>query len=99
MLYYVKLVIKTYNFRIKEKEQELKLKRMKEIEKDEELNKELQSKLKKYLLEKIKIYTNVIYVKGKKFKIEELMREVDKVTHYELMKILEQEEISVCIFI
>lgn len=69
-------------------------KMMREVLKDEQKQKELDIQLKKYLIERIKIYTNVIFKGSKKFKLEDLLKDLSKTTVEDLIKILENEEIN-----
>ena len=56
--------------------------------------KELQRELKKHLLDKLKSYTNVIELKGTKYRIDDLVKDLDKIEDNEvLVQILEKEEI------
>jgi translation initiation factor 3 subunit A len=73
-------------------EEEAKM--MKDIMKDKQKEKELDIQLKKYLIERIKVYTNVIMQGSKKFKLEDLLKDLSKTTVEDLIKILENEEIN-----
>jgi hypothetical protein len=73
-------------------EEEAKM--MREILKDEQKQKELDIQLKKYLIERIKVYTNVIMQGSKKLKLEDLLKDLSKTTVEDLIKILENEEVN-----
>jgi hypothetical protein len=65
---------------------------MKELLKDEQKKKEFEAQLKKYLIERIKIYTNVLFFDGKKVKLDDLLKDLSKVSDEQLIKLLEKEE-------
>jgi len=73
-------------------EEEAKM--MKDILKDKQKEKELDIQLKKYLIERIKVYTNIIIQGSKKLKLEDLLKDLSKTTVEDLIKILENEEIN-----
>lgn len=70
------------------------VKMMREILKDEQKQKELDIQLKKYLIERIKVYTNIIMQGSKKLKLEDLLKDLSKTTVEDLIKILENEEVN-----
>ena len=60
--------------------------------KDEEAKKELQRELKKHLLDKLKSYTNIIELKGIRYRIDDLLKDLEKIEDNEiLVHILEKE--------
>jgi translation initiation factor 3 subunit A len=67
-------------------------KMMKELLKDEQKKKEFDIQLKKYLIERIKIYTNVLFIDGKKVKLDEILKDLSKFSDEQLIKLLEKEE-------
>jgi translation initiation factor 3 subunit A len=76
-------------------EEEENLKKAMKLLKDEEAKKELQRELKKHLLDKLKSYTNIIELKGVKYRIDDLVKDLDKIEDNEvLVQILEKEEVD-----
>jgi len=76
-------------------EEEENLKKAMKLLKDEEAKKELQRELKKHLLDKLKSYTNIIELKGIKYRIDDLVKDLDKIEDNEvLVQILEKEEVD-----
>lgn len=67
---------------------------LQELARDEQKQKELDIQLKKYLIERIKIFTNVVVIDGKKIKLEEISKDLSKIKDEQLVKILEDEEIN-----
>jgi translation initiation factor 3 subunit A len=67
---------------------------LKEIAKDEEKQKEFDIQVKKYVIERIKIFTNVVTIDGKKVKLDEILKDMNKYTDEQLIKLLEAEEIN-----
>jgi hypothetical protein len=78
----------------KKKEAEENAKRQKELHKDENLRKELDLQLKKFLIDRLQYYTNIIVVEGNKLKLEDLQKDLNKVSSETLIQVLEQEEIN-----
>jgi hypothetical protein len=78
----------------KKKEAEENAKRQKELQKDENLRKELDLQLKKFLIDRLHYYTNIIVVDSKKLKLEDLQKDLNKVSSETLIQVLEQEEIN-----
>jgi translation initiation factor 3 subunit A len=75
----------------KEKAEE-EAKMMREILKDEQKKKEFDVQLKKYLIDRIRIYTNVLFIEGKKVKLDDLLKDLNKISDEQLIKLLEKEE-------
>ena len=80
--------------KMKNIENELEIQKQREILKDEQKNKELDLQLKKYLIDRIKVYTNTIIVDSKKVKLEEIIKDLNKVKSDTLIKVLEDEEVN-----
>lgn len=72
------------------KEEEDKM--MREILKDEQKKKEFDIQLKKYLIDRVRIYTNVLFIDGKKVKLDDLLKDLNKISDEQLIKLLEKEE-------
>lgn len=66
----------------------------KEILKDEQKQKEFDIQLKKFLIERIKIYTNTVIVDNKKMRLDDLIKDLSKVKDETLIKALEKEEVE-----
>lgn len=79
-------------------EEEMRIKTEKQILKDEKKKKEFENQLKKYLIDRIRLFTNVIVVKEKKYHIDDLLKNLDKVSDTDLVSALEEEEILVISF-
>lgn len=75
----------------KEKEEEER-RLMRELLKDEQKKKEFDIQLKKYLIDRIKVYTGVLHIEGKKIKLDDLLKDLTKVSDEQLIKLLEKEE-------
>lgn len=69
-------------------------KAMKEILKDEQKQKEFDIQLKKFLIDRIKIYTNTVVVDNKKMRLDDLIKDLSKVKDETLIKALEKEEVE-----
>ena len=75
--------------------EEENLRKTMKLLKDEEAKKELQRELKKHLLDKLKSYTNIIELKGIRYRIDDLLKDLEKIEDNEiLVHILEKEEIN-----
>jgi translation initiation factor 3 subunit A len=85
---------KEEDLKLKKEQAELEIKKQKELLKDEQKSKELDMQLKKYLIERIKVFTNSIVVDGKKIKLDEIQKDLDKIKSEVLIKVLEDEEIN-----
>ena len=73
---------------------EKEAKAMKEILKDEQKQKEFDIQLKKFLIERIKIYTTSVVVDNKKMRLDDLIKDLSKVKDETLIKALEKEEVE-----
>merc|ERR1711879_842912 len=69
-------------------------KALKEILKDEQKQKEFDIQLKKFLIDRIKIYTNTVMVENKKMRLDDLIKDLSKVKDETLIKALEKEEVE-----
>ncbi len=69
-------------------------KTLKELLKDEQKQKEFDIQLKKFLIERIKVFTNLIIVDGKKMRLDEILKDLTKVKDETLIKALEKEEVD-----
>lgn len=69
-------------------------KAMKQLLKDEQKQKELDIQLKKFLIDRIKIYTNTIILDGKKIRLDEILKDLTKISDEVLIKVLEKEEVE-----
>jgi hypothetical protein len=85
---------KEEELKVKKEQAEQEVKKQKELLKDEQKSRELDIQLKKYLLERIKVFTNSIVVDGKKVKLDEIQKDLDKVKSEVLIKVLEDEEVN-----
>jgi hypothetical protein len=79
----------------KEKEKEKRI--TKEIEekimkKDKQKRKELELQMKKYVIELLRKYTNVIEINGKKIKLDELLKDLNSVKDDTLIQYLQTQE-------
>jgi hypothetical protein len=75
----------------KEKAEE-EAKMMRELLKDEQKKKEFDIQLKKYLVDRIKVYTNVLIIEGKKVKLDDIIKDLSKYSDEQLIKLLEKVE-------
>lgn len=69
-------------------------KALKEILKDEQKQKEFDIQLKKFLIERIKVFTNLIIIDGKKMRLDDILKDLSKVKDETLIKVLEKEEVE-----
>ena len=89
------LIEKKIRERNEQKEKvERETKAMKELLKDEKKQKEFDIQLKKFLIDRIKVYTNTIIVDNKKLRLEEILKDLSKVKDETLIKVLEKEEVE-----
>jgi len=73
---------------------EREVKALKELLKDEQKQKEFDIQLKKFLIERIKIFTNTIILDGKKMRLDDILKDLSKVKDETLIKVLEKEEVE-----
>lgn len=69
-------------------------KALKELLKDEQKQKEFDIQLKKFLVERIKVFTNTIILDGKKIRLDDILKDLSKVKDETLIKVLEKEEVE-----
>ena len=95
-IYKANLKIQTQDKKELEKKKELE----REFEKkklllDEESKKELDIRLKKHIIELLRRYTNIIQLKsGKKIKLDDLLKDLNKISQDEIIKALEYQEVE-----
>jgi len=73
---------------------ERETKALKELLKDEQKQKEFDIQLKKFLIERIKVFTNTIILDGKKMRLDDILKDLSKIKDETLIKVLEKEEVD-----
>ncbi len=69
-------------------------KALKELLKDEQKQREFDIQLKKFLIDRIKVFTNIIIIDGKKMRLDDILKDLSKVKDETLIKVLEKEEVE-----
>jgi len=69
-------------------------KALKELLKDEQKQREFDIQLKKFLVERIKVFTNTIILDGKKMRLDDILKDLSKIKDETLIKVLEKEEVE-----